>query len=194
MDAITITAPGVEKLLQGLNPAKAAGPDDTYWSPRILKEFSHGLSPTLTTIFQRSLSTGEVPGDWREALVTPVYKKGEHYNLANYHPVSLTSAPCKVMEHVIPFFYLLNPMYPPPSLSMCYIYTSCLYNPYKHFLLGVAEARQAKQWRNAWKGKGTKDGREKERISSLKCMDIYINLNSPPKTEKWTSYIHAVTE
>jgi hypothetical protein len=52
-------------------------------------------------MFQKSLSSGELPADWRDALVTPIYKKGEHYNPANYRPVSLTCVICKVMEHVI---------------------------------------------------------------------------------------------
>eukprot|EP00745_Piridium_sociabile_P045807 TRINITY_DN9988_c0_g1_i5.p1 TRINITY_DN9988_c0_g1~~TRINITY_DN9988_c0_g1_i5.p1 ORF type:complete len:555 (+),score=115.26 TRINITY_DN9988_c0_g1_i5:397-2061(+) len=99
MDNPTITAAGVEKLLAGLDPAKASGPDGI--SPRVLKELSHEISPALTIIYQQSLNTGEVPTDWKEAHVTPIYKKGEHYNPANYRPMSLTSVPCKILEHII---------------------------------------------------------------------------------------------
>ncbi|KAL8614200.1 hypothetical protein ACOMHN_026417 [Nucella lapillus] len=99
MPVFSITPPGVEKLLANLNPAKAAGPDNI--SPRVLKTLASEVSPLLTSIFQRSLSTGCVPEDWRTAHVTPVYKKGEHYKASNYRPISLTSVPCKIMEHVI---------------------------------------------------------------------------------------------
>jgi hypothetical protein len=42
------------------------------------------------------LDTGEIPDDWREASMIPLYKKGDRHNAANYMPVS-----CKILEHVI---------------------------------------------------------------------------------------------
>ena len=39
--------------------------------------------------------------EWRTALVTPIFKKGEKYIPANYRPVSLTCILSKVMEHII---------------------------------------------------------------------------------------------
>lgn len=99
MAEINITTPGVLKLLANLNPTKAAGPDGI--SPRVLKELATEIAPILTTIYTSSLQSGQVPADWREALVTPVFKKGEHYNASNYRPISLTSIPCKIMEHIL---------------------------------------------------------------------------------------------
>ena len=99
LSSIEITVEGVTKLLGELNPHKAAGPDGI--SPRILKELANEVAPILTMIFQSSLETGVVPLDWRKANVTPVYKKGAHYDPANYRPVSLTSVSCKTMEHII---------------------------------------------------------------------------------------------
>ncbi len=43
----------------------------------------------------------EVPDDWRESNVTPIFKNGSKSNPGNYRPVSLTSVCCKVMESVI---------------------------------------------------------------------------------------------
>ena len=98
LEDITATTPEVEKFLQGLNLAKAAVPHDI--SPRFMNVIAHEIAPVLTTVFQMSLATVEVPADWREALVTPIYRKREQYNLANYRPIALTSVSCKVMEHL----------------------------------------------------------------------------------------------
>ena len=39
--------------------------------------------------------------DWRRANVSPVFKKGEKYDAANYRPVSLTRICCKTLEHIL---------------------------------------------------------------------------------------------
>ena len=36
--------------------------------------------------------------DWKEALVTTIFKKGTRSDPGNYHPVSLTSIVCKVLK------------------------------------------------------------------------------------------------
>ena len=46
-------------------------------------------------------SSGEVPDEWRQANVSPVFKKGEKYDAANYRPVSLTCICCKTLEHIL---------------------------------------------------------------------------------------------
>ena len=38
---------------------------------------------------------------WRQAYITPIFKKGDRSDPKNYHPVSLTSIVCKTMEHVL---------------------------------------------------------------------------------------------
>ena len=42
-----------------------------------------------------------MPDDWRHANVSPVFKKGEKYDAANYRPVSLTCVCCKALEHIL---------------------------------------------------------------------------------------------
>ena len=99
MPSIDITTNGVEKLLAGLNPRKAAGPDQV--STWMLKNFSSILAPALCEIFKQSLHTGDVPVDWKTAHITAIFKKGERCDLGNYRPVSLTSVTCKMMEHIL---------------------------------------------------------------------------------------------
>ena len=99
LSKIHISEEGARKLLKELNPNKACGPDGI--SPRVLKELADEVAPILTLLFRTSIDTGTVPEDWRSANITPVFKKSEHYDPANCRPVSLTSIPCKIMEHVI---------------------------------------------------------------------------------------------
>ena len=54
----------------------------------------------LAHLFQQSLNCGVVPNDWKQAYVTPIYKKGDKSSPINYCPVSLTSVVCKTMEHI----------------------------------------------------------------------------------------------
>ncbi|XP_076439138.1 uncharacterized protein LOC143278011 [Babylonia areolata] len=96
---IEISVAGVTKLFKDLNPSKAPGPNDI--SPRLLRELAEELASAFTLLYQCSLNTGVVPRDWRMANVTPVFKKGERYRPENYRPISLTSIPCKIMEHII---------------------------------------------------------------------------------------------
>jgi len=99
MKPFTITTHGILQLLRGLDPHKAQGPDNI--PTRLLKDFAFELAPAVTLLFQASLKQGTVPQDWKEALVTPIFKKGDRTDPANYRPISLTSVCCKLMEHVI---------------------------------------------------------------------------------------------
>lgn len=42
-----------------------------------------------------------MPGDWKKANVTPVFKRGKKQDPGNYWPASLTSVPGKAMEQYI---------------------------------------------------------------------------------------------
>ena len=55
----------------------------------------------MALIFNQSLAWGEVPGEWQQVNVSPVFKKGEKYDTANYRPVSLTCICCKTLEHIL---------------------------------------------------------------------------------------------
>ena len=92
-----ITEKVVLKLLVSLNPSKASGPDEI--PAQMLKNLAVELSPAITALFQQS---GTLPDAWKEAWVTPVFKKGNRNDPANYRPVSLTCILCKQLkEHII---------------------------------------------------------------------------------------------
>ena len=72
MPDIIITTEGVAKLLHDLNPKKATGPDEV--PAKILQLAANKLAPALSLIFQKSLSTGELPLSWLRANITPIFK------------------------------------------------------------------------------------------------------------------------
>ena len=96
---LTINKKGVTKLLQNIKISKAAGPDGL--PNRVLQECASEISPALTAIFQKSVDSGELPRDWRNANIAPVFKKGDKHLPENYRPVSLTCVASKLLEHII---------------------------------------------------------------------------------------------
>ena len=99
MPDISIAAEGIDKLLVGLNPHKAAGLGK--FKPIVLQTLHKELVPILPRIFQRSLDTGKLPDIWKEANVSPIFKKGGKSDPSNYRPISLTCVLCKVLEHIV---------------------------------------------------------------------------------------------
>ena len=94
-----ITAEAVKGQLKNLNPNKAFGPDGI--PARVLKELHSELAVPLCILFNKSIEQANVPKDWKEALVTAIFKKGTRSDPGNYRPVSLTSIVCKVLESLI---------------------------------------------------------------------------------------------
>ena len=96
---VLINTEMVEEVLRGLNPNKASGPDEV--ETRFLKECAPEMAPILCELFQKSMSLGEVPSQWKEAHIVPIHKKGPRAVMANFRPVALTSVVCKVMERIV---------------------------------------------------------------------------------------------
>ena len=67
----------------------------------MLKDLATELGPAFAHLFQKALDTDEIPKEWSLANVCPLYKMGERALAYNYHPVSLTCVPCKLLEHIV---------------------------------------------------------------------------------------------
>ena len=59
------------------------------------------ITPVVHFIFTQSLCTGELPTEWTQANVAPIFKKGSKLQAVNYQPVSLTCIRCKLFEHIL---------------------------------------------------------------------------------------------
>jgi len=81
---IHVSVDDVTKHLSGLDTSKACGPDGI--SARLLKECSQQIAPR---IFNQSLSSGQIPTEWKSADITPMHKKHSKEPAENYRPISL---------------------------------------------------------------------------------------------------------
>ena len=99
LDDIAVSKDGVIKVLKGLDPSKALGPDELHsW---VLKELATELGPVFAHLFQQSIDTGEIPKEWSLASICPLFKKSDRSLACNYRPVSLTYVPSKLLEHIV---------------------------------------------------------------------------------------------
>ena len=86
-------------MLKSLQLGKATGPDAI--NNRVLKELAKPLSFPLSDLFNFSLTSGKVPLIWKEANVTPIFKKDDPSVVSNYRPISLLSTVGKVLEKIV---------------------------------------------------------------------------------------------
>ena len=70
-------------------------------SRRLLRETAHQIAPSLSQLFNKSLSSGSLPDEWKLANITPVFKKGDQHYVENYRPVSLICCISKVVERCV---------------------------------------------------------------------------------------------
>ena len=99
LSSCTISIAETRLILDNIDTNKATGPDDI--SGRILRECSKEIAPSLTCLFNMSLSLGKMPENWILANITPVFKKGDKGQCENYRPISLLCIASKVFERVI---------------------------------------------------------------------------------------------
>ena len=78
---------------------KSSGPDGI--NNRVLKELSSPLSRPLSYLFNYSMSKGIFPDIWKEANVSPLFKKDDPSSVSNYRPISLLNTIGKVMEKIV---------------------------------------------------------------------------------------------
>ena len=79
---------------------RSPGPD------RIHNEMLINLGPigkqTILRLVNLTLQKGEIPRIWKNAIITPILKKGKSpEDLGSYRPISLTSSLGKIAERMI---------------------------------------------------------------------------------------------
>ena len=89
-------AKDIQRVISPLPNTSSVGNDNI--STYMLKKSS---SKALEIIFNKSISTNTFPANWKLAVIIPVYKKGDIYNMANYKPISMLPVISKVFEKLI---------------------------------------------------------------------------------------------
>jgi len=84
-------------MLLAVDTSRAPGPDGV--SSWMLKATAHSTVPSLTQLFNISITTGKIPGKWKLSAVVPIPKTpGGSSDPREYRPISLLSVISKVLE------------------------------------------------------------------------------------------------
>ena len=86
-------------MIAELDYNKSSGSDDI--SARMLKGTATSVTPSLTRLFNLSLSSGYFPDAWKMARVVPIPKSTDMSVPSNYRPISILPIISKVLERVV---------------------------------------------------------------------------------------------
>ena len=67
----------------------------------VLKVLSYELCTPLYILFKMSIDSGTCPLQWKNADITPIYKKGDASQVSNYRPISILPAMCRLFERIL---------------------------------------------------------------------------------------------
>ena len=94
-----VTVEEVEKVFRNVNPNKASGPDSI--SGKIIKTFSRELAPVYCDLYNKTLTSHQIPDSWKAATICPVPKRSQPSTLNDYRPIALTSVLMKCLEKIV---------------------------------------------------------------------------------------------
>lgn len=105
MDPLFLDYVGAVRIIDKLKLSSSAGVDGI--NSKFLKNTKQYSSIILTKLFEQSIQDAVLPSDWKVGKVVPIHKAGDKHSPLNYRPISITSIPCKLLEHII-FSHLVN--------------------------------------------------------------------------------------
>ena len=85
--------------LKELDPYSACPEDDV--PAKVLTACKEELATPLFILWSDSMASGSIPAKLKSQFITPVYKKDDRTDPANYRPVSLTSHLIKTFERIL---------------------------------------------------------------------------------------------
>ena len=94
-----ITEAEVLKKLSNSDAGKAMGPDRI--SARLLRMVAPSITPSITSLFNASLVSGQFSTEWKEVNITPVPKPGGKRNFSSLRPISVLPVLTKELESLV---------------------------------------------------------------------------------------------
>ena len=98
-DSVLFSETLVRRAIQRMKANSKGGPDGI--PPIFYKRLSSFLCLPLANLFRSCFAAGYLPPVWKQAYITPIFKKGTRTDSNNYRPIALTCTMCKLMESVI---------------------------------------------------------------------------------------------
>ena len=99
IDDVDVSIERVKNTIDELKEISAPGPDNI--GNKVIMELKEQLALPFSILFRKSLNDAEVPEEWKDSVVSPIFKKGVRSDPGNYRPVSLTCNTCKLLEKII---------------------------------------------------------------------------------------------
>ena len=96
-------------LIRAMDSSKANGPNEI--SIKLIQITNPAISVSLTKLSNNSFTQGKVASQWKQANVTPVYKKADHRQIiTNYRPIVVKSHPSNDPRpsHSFHAYYVMN--------------------------------------------------------------------------------------
>ena len=99
LSQVVLNREAVSRKIYSLQVKKSAGPDNIH--PKLLRVAGDAVIPFLVSLYQHGIDHEAVFLQWKVARITPIQKKYDETDIANFRPVSPLSIPSKILEELV---------------------------------------------------------------------------------------------
>ena len=89
----------MRKYVSSLKTKKVFGLDKI--SAHLLKDSADVITPCLTFLLNKSLSSAVFPAIWKKGKVVPIFKSGDRTSAGNFRPITILPVLSKILEKAV---------------------------------------------------------------------------------------------